>query len=140
MDGADVHAATDISVMPQLFSKCEHALNQCQFGQTWDAVKKSCRNTPFAYLLNFLKLQAQLKREGKEAAAQLVELQGQHQALQKQAHASSKVQQIVFDQHLLDVTSHHRIQPMADKFKLQRQAEFVHLALNAVGIVMLWGV
>ncbi|DBA88771.1 TPA: hypothetical protein ACH3X1_004188 [Trebouxia sp. C0004] len=35
-------------------------------------------------------LKAQLKREGKEAAAQLVDLQGQHQALQKQAHASSK--------------------------------------------------
>ncbi|KAL0031992.1 hypothetical protein WJX79_010852 [Trebouxia sp. C0005] len=35
-------------------------------------------------------LKAQLKREGKDAAAQLIELQGQHQALQKQAHASSK--------------------------------------------------
>ncbi|KAA6418428.1 MAG: hypothetical protein FRX49_11588 [Trebouxia sp. A1-2] len=30
-------------------------------------------------------LKAQLKREGKDAAAQLIELQGQHQALQKQA-------------------------------------------------------
>ncbi len=35
--------------------------------------------------------QAQLKREGKEAAAQLVDLQGQYQALQKQAQLASKV-------------------------------------------------
>lgn len=86
---------------------------------TWDAVKKSCRSKPFAYLLKLLNLQAQLKREGKEAAAQLVELQGQHQALQKQAHASSKVWQAVSDQHLLEVTSHQRTQPTADKRKLQ---------------------
>jgi len=64
-------------------------------------------------LLKLLKLQAQLKRESKEAAAQLVELQGQHQALQKQAHASSKVWQAVSDQHLLDVTSHQRIKSKA---------------------------
>jgi len=63
----------------------------------------------FSNLLRLLNVQAQLKREGKEAAAQLVELQGQHQALQRQAHASSKVRQAVFDQRFLDVTSHQRI-------------------------------
>lgn len=91
-------------------SICSHRLG---------ATKKSCRNTRFTNLFTLLNFQAQLKREGKEAAAQLVELQGQHQALQKQAHASSKVRQAVLHQHLLDINSHQRIEPTAKMHKLQ---------------------
>ena len=36
-------------------------------------------------------LQVQLKREGKEGSAHLVELQGQHQELQKQLQQAQKV-------------------------------------------------
>ena len=36
-------------------------------------------------------VKAQLKREGKESSASLVELQSQHRALQQQAEAAAKV-------------------------------------------------
>lgn len=98
MHEASCHASVNFNVsMPSVIANLlKHKMQATRLAETHHL--QICSDSLIA--------QAQLKREGKEAAAQLVELQGQHQALQKQAHASSKVRQAIFDQHLLDVTSH----------------------------------